>query len=168
MSRKVNNIAKNSELYTEAAKNKPTEFTSRIQGLATLSCNNFNREDFDMEKSLNTTKNSFKALENPKGIQDMLIAQMLSIHNLQQKSAALANESKHHPTKKYFTNSAVKLSNCFTQQASLLAKLQGALGHRIVVEHVEVHEGGQAVVGNINPGNTTKPMETKENENELL
>lgn len=47
-------------------------------------------------------------------------------------------------------NSAVKLANCFTQQAALLAKLQGVGGQKIVVEHVEVHQCGQAVVGNIN------------------
>ncbi len=41
------------------------------------------------------------------------------------------------------------LTNCFTQQVGVLAKLQGIAGQKIVVEHVDVHSGGQAIVGNI-------------------
>lgn len=38
------------------------------------------------------------------------------------------------------------------QQATLLAKLQGGIGQKIIVEHVDVHQGGQAIVGNIQGG----------------
>jgi hypothetical protein len=91
-----------------------------------------------------------KALKAQGGIQEMLVAQMTSIHLLQQTTIALANTAGFTDSKQYYTNSAIKLSNCFTQQAALLAKLQGIGGQKIVVEHVEVHHGGQAVVGTIN------------------
>ena len=65
-------------------------------------------------------------------------------------TVALANSSGLIDSKQYYTNSASKLTNCFTQQAALLAKLQGVGGQKIVVEHVAVHQGGQAVVGTIN------------------
>ncbi len=51
--------------------------------------------------------------------------------------------------KKYCTNTTVKLANCFVQQVNILAKLQGVGGQKIIVERVEVQQGGQAVVGNI-------------------
>ncbi|HLB41991.1 MAG TPA: hypothetical protein VJN02_03890 [Gammaproteobacteria bacterium] len=98
------------------------------------------------------TEHDLKALSAEGGLQEMLAAQMLAIHRLQQRSIAAANICHDVNTAQYFTNTAIKLSNCFTQQAALLAKLQGAGGQEIVVEHVEVHHGGQAVVGNINGG----------------
>ncbi|KTD31197.1 hypothetical protein Lmor_2804 [Legionella moravica] len=47
------------------------------------------------------------------------------------------------------TNAIVKLANCFVQQTNILAKLQGVGGQKIIVERVDVHQGGQAIVGNI-------------------
>jgi hypothetical protein len=38
------------------------------------------------------------------------------------------------------------------QQASMFAKLQGAGWQKIIIEKVEVHQGGQAVVGNVQSG----------------
>lgn len=60
-----------------------------------------------------------------------------------------ANATDELELKKYYTNAAIKLANCFTQQANILAKLQGIGGQKIIVERVDVHQGGQAVVGNI-------------------
>ena len=63
-----------------------------------------------------------------------------------------AHAVDNHELKQYFTNATVKLANCFVQQANMLAKLQGAGLQKIIVERVEVHQGGQAVVGNVQSG----------------
>ena len=47
------------------------------------------------------------------GLQSMLVAQMLSIHQLQQKSMTYAHAIGDFRLQKHYTNSAVKLSNCF-------------------------------------------------------
>ena len=47
---------------------------------------------------------------------------------------------------------AVKLLRTFTAQAETLAKLRRGGGQTVRVEHVHVHAGGQAVVGNVMPG----------------
>ena len=77
---------------------------------------------------------------------------MMAIHKLQQTSMALANGLPYGDSSKFYTNTSIKLSNTFIQQATLLAKLQGGIGQKIVVEHVDVHQGGQAIVGNIQGG----------------
>jgi hypothetical protein len=89
------------------------------------------------------------ALNSQNSLQEMLIAQMTSIHLLQQKTIALANRTGLTDNKQYLINSSIKLAHCFTQQAALLAKLQGIGSQKITVEHVEVHHGGQAIVGSI-------------------
>src|SRR5690606_8287771 len=99
--------------------------------------------------------NALTAMGAESCLQSMLAAQMLSIHELQQRTMTFANGVDHLESKKYYTHAAIKLSNCFTQQAALLAKLQGNIGQKITVEHVEVHHGGQAVVGNVNGGTPT-------------
>jgi hypothetical protein len=47
---------------------------------------------------------------------------------------------------------AVKLLRTFTLQAETLAKLRRGGGQTVRVEHVHVHAGGQAIVGNVSPG----------------
>jgi hypothetical protein len=43
---------------------------------------------------------------------------------------------------------AVRLMRLFTEQLETLQKVQGKTGQqRVIVEHVTVHEGGQAIVG---------------------
>lgn len=106
----------------------------------------------DLSIAKRASENGLQALGVQNGIQEMLAAQMLSIHQLQQQAIALAHGSKHIENIRYFTNTAVKLANCFTQQANALNRLQGNGCQKIVVEHVDVHSGGQAIVGNINEG----------------
>ena len=76
----------------------------------------------------------------------------LTVHKLQQNSMALSHGLSYGEISKYYTNTAIKLSNTFIQQANLLAKLQGGVGQKIIVERVDVSHGGQAVIGTVNGG----------------
>ena len=114
-----------------------------------IATNDIRKEKFDISKAKEKSKNAMTALGIDGGLQSMLAAQMLSIHELQQRTMTYANGVDNIDLKKYYTNAAVKLSNCFVQQANILAKLQGIGGQKIIVERVDVHQGGQAVVGNV-------------------
>lgn len=122
-------------------------FTDKIRKYNAIACSSRRGENWDHERAINESIDNLKALNAQGGLQEMIVAQMTSIHLLQQMTVALASGLT--DTKQFYINSAAKLTNCFTQQATLLAKLQGKCGQKIVVEHVEVHHGGQAVVGNI-------------------
>lgn len=89
------------------------------------------------------------------GLQALVAAQMMAIHKLQQTSMALAKGLPYGECSKYYTNTSIKLSNTFIQQATLLAKLQGSIGQKITVERVDVSHGGQAVIGTVNSGSST-------------
>lgn len=105
--------------------------------------------NFDINKARQISQNALVALDAKDSLQSMLAAQILSIHELQQKSMVYAHAADDLELKKYFTNATIKLANCFVQQANTLAKLQGVGGQKIIVERVDVHQGGQAIVGNI-------------------
>lgn len=115
-------------------------------------CNNLISEDFDLEKAKIKSQSNLMALETDGGLQAMLASQMLAIHKLQQNSMAMTNGLSYSEASQYYTNTAIKLANCFVSQANLLAKLQGGIGQKIIVERVDISHGGQAVIGTVNGG----------------
>lgn len=134
----------------EIAIESKKQFSERIKRLNAMACTNIKRDDFDLEEEVKKSEQVLDALNAKDSLQQMLAAQMMSVHRLQQMSIASANGSDRLENKQYFSNTAIKLANCFVQQANLLARLQGQGSQKIVVERVDVHHGGQAVVGSIN------------------
>jgi hypothetical protein len=128
------------------------KFTQHLIYENAIATHDIRSEKFDIDKAKQKSQAAMTAMRADDGLQSMLAAQMLSIHELQQRTMVYANAADNLELKKYYTNSAVKLANCFVQQANILAKLQGVGGQKIIVEHVDVHQGGQAVVGNIQRG----------------
>lgn len=113
-------------------------------------CNNVNKDGFDLEKAKKKSKSNLTALGANEGLQALLASQMLAIHKLQQRSMAMANGLSYSEAAQYYTNTSIKLANTFVQQATLLAKLQGGIGQKIIVERVNISHGGQAIIGNVN------------------
>lgn len=128
---------------------KKEKFIHHIIQENAISTSDVRSDKFDMDKSKQKSSDAMTAMDVDGGLQSMLAAQMFSIHKLQQRTMIYANVTDELELKKYYTNAAIKLANCFTQQANILAKLQGIGGQKIIVERVDVHQGGQAVVGNI-------------------
>lgn len=131
-------------------------FRTRALRLNIAACNVIQSDDFDVAQATRENKEGLSALKANGGLQEMLAAQMLSIHSLQQLSMALAHSTLDINTRQYFTNTAIKLANTFVQQANLLARLQDNTAQKMTVERIEVHHGGQAIVGNVNSSSTPK------------
>ncbi len=78
----------------------------------------------------------------------MLVTQMATIHQTQQRLAMYMLNSNLDPIEMMsYTNMITKLSNTFIQQLNALQKLKGNNQQKVTIEHVHVHNGGQAVVG---------------------
>ena len=125
------------------------KFSRNIIHNGALASNDISNAKFDLKEAKSLCSEGISALGAQNGLESMLAAQMLSVHQLQQRSMVYANAADDFELKKYYTNAAIKLANSFVQQANILAKLRGVGGQKIIVEHVDVHQGGQAVVGNI-------------------
>jgi len=63
-----------------------------------------------------------------------------------------AMRTKHVDHMNLYINGGTKLSRVFANQMEALKKYRGKGQQKIVVEHVNVNEGGQAIVGVVNPG----------------
>ncbi len=87
---------------------------------------------------------------NPKsGVQAMLAAQMLAVHELHHYQTCSAKQAQHPQLRSLCVKDVVKLANVFLRQLQTFEKMQGKEDQKIVVEHVNVHPGAQAVVGSV-------------------
>ncbi|HAU1192562.1 TPA: hypothetical protein ACT96X_003073 [Legionella pneumophila] len=109
----------------------------------------------EKKKIINNAQQMVEILADSLGaenlLQNMLVTQLLGIHELQQKLLPIANRSINYPEhNQYYINAITKLSNVFIQQVNTLQKLQGLNYQKVRVEHLHVHDGGQAMVGQVN------------------
>ena len=109
------------------------------QTLATIpSCN-----------QVETICQSLEGLNPQTTVEGLLCAQMLGTHNLAMEfmRRSLSPEQVTDVVTAQ-TNRAVRLLRLFVEQADALQRLRGKAGQqKVTVEHVHVHEGGQAIVG---------------------
>jgi hypothetical protein len=89
----------------------------------------------------------------PEGaMQGLLAAQMIGVHNAALSALArAASQFVSGDDREASTRISIRLLRTFMKQTEAMAKLKGTAGQqKIVVEHVEVHAGAQAVVGGVN------------------
>ncbi|MDZ7697627.1 MAG: hypothetical protein U5R49_12150 [Deltaproteobacteria bacterium] len=86
-------------------------------------------------------------------IETMLMVQMISVHNLimQQFSGAMM-EGQSIDGVERCVSQATKMLRTFTTQMEALKKYRTGGQQKVTVEHVNVNEGGQAIVGNVGQG----------------
>lgn len=81
-------------------------------------------------------------------VEGMLAAQMTALHDLAMESMRRAQRAEHQDTLERAVKNATKLQGAFLAAVDGLKRWRGGTTvQRVVVEHVEVHAGGQAVVG---------------------
>ena len=90
-------------------------------------------------------------------IEGLLAAQMVAIHNAAMVCLARAHvESQPFDFRQANLNQATKLTRTFVAQLEALNRHRGKGQQKMTVEHVHVHAGGQAVVGNVQGGAAPK------------
>ncbi len=86
-------------------------------------------------------------------LEGMLAAQMIGVHNMAMRtmgSAMLGGQT--FEGKKSNVNYATKMLRTFMAQMEALKKYRTGGQQKMIVEHVHVNEGGQAIVGTVNQG----------------
>lgn len=89
-------------------------------------------------------------------LQAMLALQLAVTHDLTMQALRRASRADQIPQYESAGAMAVKLMRAFGSHIELLAKLQRGGEQTVRVEHVHVHAGGQAVVGNVTTGGGAK------------
>lgn len=92
---------------------------------------------------------SYQECDTQGPIEAMLMSQMLSVHKHAMKLMAKASEISSVTSSEAVMNMANRLMRTFAAQVEAFEKLKRGGKQVIKVDHVHVHEGGQAIVGNI-------------------
>lgn len=105
------------------------------------------------DEALNLAIQQFAALQPQNYPETMLMNQMIQVNAAASKCMSLAfSENQTAYVKEMNVKLATKLHRTFVAQIEALQKLRGKGGQKVTVEHVHVHQGGQAIVGNVEKG----------------
>jgi hypothetical protein len=104
------------------------------------------------EHGINQVLAQIAAIEPRDGIEAMLATQMVTVHNAMMKSARSLRGSDTIPQQDSNGNLVNKLARTFATQVEALKRYRSKGEQKVVVEHVTVNEGGQAIVGAVNTG----------------
>ncbi len=116
------------------------------------------RAGYDNDDPQKMSDNTLVAISDikPKDtIEAMLAAQMLAIHNATMKNLTRANGLLSSRSYKEIElgakafNVANKLARTYTMQMEALQRYRGKGQQKMVIEHVNVNSGGQAIIGNV-------------------
>ena len=98
---------------------------------------------------------SLRVLSPRDAFEGVLISQMLAVYHQDMECFQLANIDYNRLSLDLFTtlqNQGVKLMRMFAAQMEALNKYRTGGQQKMTVEHVHVHKGGQAIVGNVTEG----------------
>ena len=85
-------------------------------------------------------------------MQAMLVAQTFACFDLGMNMAARANRTDRHELRDSYASISTKMMRTMTATVETLSKLRRGGAQTVRVEHVHVHNGGQAIVGNVSTG----------------
>ena len=108
--------------------------------------------DAPNEVAINAALAVIGGVEPANEVEALIASQMAATHSLAMIMIGRARKVDRLDQLEAQGGLAVKLLRTFTLQAETLAKLRRGGGQTVRVEHVHVHAGGQAIVGNVAPG----------------
>lgn len=86
-------------------------------------------------------------------LEGMLATQIIAVHNMAMRTMSLTMlKGQTYEGKKSNVNYATKMLRTFMAQMEALKKYRTGGQQKMIVEHVHVNEGGQAIVGTVNQG----------------
>ena len=94
-------------------------------------------------------------------IEAMLAVQMIGVHNMAMDCIGKATRTDRVDFMSTYMNGATKSLRTFAAQMEALKKYRTGGQQKMIVEHVHVNEGGQAIVGTVNQGGSMRDNDKK-------
>ena len=120
------------------------------------------QSDEDRNRQMFVAVTGLRAFKPADEIEGMIAAQAMAAHHASMECSRRAMvPDQPFEAAQGFRKAAANASRTFVELLAALDRKRGKGGQQVVrVEHVDVHEGGQAIVGNVKAGDTaavTKP-----------
>jgi hypothetical protein len=109
------------------------------------------RQTGSAREDLQTAIHTLEQIKPEGALQSMLAVQMIGVHNSAVRFLSRASsENQTFEGADANVLRATRLFRLFNEQLQALASLRGQTGQqKVTVEHVHIHEGGQAIVGSV-------------------
>ncbi len=104
------------------------------------------------QQPLNAAIAAVEAVGAENEIEAMLAVQMASVHSVAMLMLSRAKHASTIEAMQEYGTLATKMLRAYTAQTEALAKLRRGGEQKVIVEHVHVYPGGQAVVGAVEGG----------------
>ncbi len=102
------------------------------------------------ERTVNAAIAAIHGIQPRDELEAMLASQMVALHSLaMRKASQAAAEKQTFPDREHNARHVAKLMRVFCAQVEALQRYRGKGEQRMTVEHVHVHPGAQAVVGQV-------------------
>jgi hypothetical protein len=112
-------------------------------------------EKWDIERgeaALNAILEMMTEFAPQNGTEGMLVTQIVSVHNQAMQCLNKANHPlENEANAAVYRKRAIDFMKLFMKQIEFLERLRGKAQQTVTVKHVNVNQGGQAIVGNVNP-----------------
>ena len=118
-----------------------TMFSQAISAISPL-----NEMDPHFVRAVAVAMGDFKPRDTVEG---MMAVQIVSLHFQIQKMMEKSTASPFIDSQNSYLNMATKLMKVFSAQLEMFRKYRQKGEQRMIVEHVNVHSGGQAIVGHV-------------------
>ena len=129
-----------------------TVYESFFDGLLRQLANATIQDGKVSEGDLNFMLAVIKGIEPQDQIESMLAAQMAAVHMATMTFVRRLNHVETIDQQDSAERAFNKLARTFTAQVEALKRYRTGGEQRMIVEHVHVHQGGQAIVGTVNQG----------------
>ncbi len=103
----------------------------------------------DSQQEANALSDWMNGIAPENEVEGMLAAQMVASHYMVMKFAARASKNDTHVSIDANTKRMTKLMGAFSKHLETLQKYRNKGQQTIQVQHVQVNDGGQAIVGNV-------------------
>lgn len=111
----------------------------------------------EIAQEMNALALSMQSLAPQDEFEGQLVAQLVVLHEQALNWLGRALRSERVDFANVYLNGASKLLTRHHEALESLLKYRRKGEQRVHVEHVHVHDGGQAIVGNVSPGGGSKP-----------
>jgi hypothetical protein len=130
---------------------EPAHAELRLYGIVSAACDG-SWENPPSERVINEVLAAVAGIGAKDEIEGMLATQMVATHTAIITTLRRQKESETLLGRERYGNLAVKLLRTFAAQVEALQRYRGKGQQHIRVEHVDVHAGGQAIVGAVTTG----------------
>ena len=117
-------------------------------------CSNGTKDSELINSKTNASMTAMLEIDPQDSTELMLATQMVTVHNITMEMSyrALLTEGQTHEAVNFNVNRMTKLMRTYMAQMEALNKYRNKGKQQITVQHVNVNDGGQAVIGDINQG----------------